>query len=359
MPDLWTLTVSSPGRAAGFARRAEAAGWAGMAVVDSQNLAGDSYVALTLAAQATTTLGLATGVTNPVTRHPAVTASAIASLQIASGGRAVLGIGRGDSALAHLGRAPAPVGAFERYLAALQAYLRGEAVAFSDLDFHEQIAPPVESLGLADTPKQSRLVWIDPQVSKVPVEVAATGPRVISAAARHADRVMFALGADPDRIAWGIEVAREARTAAGRPESAITFGAYVNLICHPEIETARQLVAGGLTSFARFAVMHGQTQGPVSADQAEVLEKIHSAYNMREHTRADSDHATNLPPAFVDRYAIVGAPARCIERIEELARLGLSKLVIIGPTAGTDPQQAARSAGMLAEEVLPAFRTPR
>ncbi len=355
MPELWTLTVSSPQRAADTARRAEAAGWAGMAVVDSQNLSGDSYVALALAASATERLGLATGVTNPVTRHPAVTAAAIASIQVASGGRAVLGIGRGDSALAHLGRAPAPVAVFERYLIALQAYLRGEEVAFSELDFHERIAPPVETLGLADTPRRSRLLWIDRRRPKVPVEVAATGPRVVAAAARAADRVMFALGADPERIAWGIERAREARAEAGLPGEGLAYGAYVNLVCHPDLATARALAAGGVTTFARFSVMHGSAQGPVTGEQAQVLGRIREAYDMRAHTRADTSHIGALTPSFVDRYAIVGPPEHCVKRIEELGRLGLDKLVVTGPTAGADRAEAVRSAELLAREVLPAF----
>lgn len=355
MPDLWTLTVSSPERAVGFARRAERAGWAGMAVVDSQHLSGDSYVALALAAAATERLGLATGVTNPVTRHPAVTASAIASIQRISGGRAVLGIGRGDSALAHLGRAPVGVAAFERYLIALQAYLRRDGIAFADLDFHERIAPPIEDLGLADTPSQSRLHWLDPETPRVPVEVAATGPRVIAAAARHADRVMFALGADPERIEWGIACVRRARREAGLPEDGIGFGAYVNLVCHADVASARRLVAGGLATFARFSVMHGKLQGPVSDEQAAVLGRLHDGYDMRQHTRADSDHAGVLTPAFVDRYAIVGPPDHCVARIQELEGLGLDKLVVIGPTAGADRDEAARSAALLADEVLPRF----
>jgi 5,10-methylenetetrahydromethanopterin reductase len=355
VPELWTLTVSSPQRAADFARRAEAAAWAGMAVVDSQHLSGDCYVALALAAAASERLGLATGVTNPLTRHPAVSASAIASIQAVSGGRAVLGIGRGDSALAHLGRAPAPVAVLERYLVALQTYLRGEALDWGELDFHERIAPPVDALGLADTPSRSRIHWIDRRLPKVPVEVAATGPRVVAAAARRADRVMFALGADPERIAWGMEQARQARKAAGLPEAGLAYGAYVNLVCHPDVETARGLVAGGLTTFARFAVMHGTTQGPVTPEQADVLGRIHEAYDMREHTRADSRHAAVLTPAFVDRYAIVGPPEHCARRIEELGRLGLGKLVVIGATAGADRAEAARSAELLAQEVLPAF----
>ena len=127
------LTVSAATIAGPFAERAEQQGWDGMAVVDSQNLSGDSYVALTIAASRTEKLQLATAVTNPVTRHPAVTASAIASLQAFSGGRATLGIGRGDSSLAHLGRAPAKVGIFHAYLKTLQRYLRGEDVPFDEL----------------------------------------------------------------------------------------------------------------------------------------------------------------------------------------------------------------------------------
>src|SRR5207244_12216831 len=105
-----------------------AAGWDGLAVVDSQNLAGDVYIALALAARSTSRLRLATGVTNPYTRHPAVTASAIATVHAESGGRAVLGIGRGDSSLAYIGLAPAPLAAFERHLVRLQGYLRGDGV---------------------------------------------------------------------------------------------------------------------------------------------------------------------------------------------------------------------------------------
>ena len=93
---------------------------------NSQNLSGDPYVALAMAATATKRIGLGTGVTNNVTRLAAVTACSIASIQRLSGGRAVLGIGRGGSALAHLGRAPSRLAPFERYLRQLQAYLRGE-----------------------------------------------------------------------------------------------------------------------------------------------------------------------------------------------------------------------------------------
>ena len=81
---LWALGVASPRGTADFAAKAEQAGWDGLLVVDSQNLSGDAYVALAMAATSTSSLGLGTGVTNNATRHPAVTASAIASVAVPS-----------------------------------------------------------------------------------------------------------------------------------------------------------------------------------------------------------------------------------------------------------------------------------
>ena len=153
---LWTTGVASPRGSARAAKQLEDAGWDGFLVVDSQNLSGDPYIALAMAAAATTRLGLGTGVTNNVTRHASVTACSITSVQRLSNGRAVLGIGRGDSALAHLGRAPSRLAPFERYLRQLQAYLAGDAVPFADIDLPIGVAPPMSELELADAPPDSR-----------------------------------------------------------------------------------------------------------------------------------------------------------------------------------------------------------
>ena len=261
--ELWITGVASARGAARAAQEIEAAGWDGMLVVDSQNLSGDPYVSLALAATVTTRIGLGTGVTNSVTRHAAATATAITSVNRISNGRAVLGIGRGDSALAHLGRAPARLAQFERYLRQLQLYLAGDSVSFDDIDIPIDVAPPLSALHLHDAPPVSRIGWIAEGLKggaqgsgkangKVPVEVAASGPKVIAMAALHSERIMFTLGADTERLAWGIELAKKTRKDAGLDPDAIAFGAYVNLGCHGEIAAARGLVRGGLTTFARF-----------------------------------------------------------------------------------------------------------
>ena len=349
-PELWTAIDSTPQHAAALARRAEASGWDGLVVYDSQNLSGDCYVALTLAANATERIRLGPGVTNPATRHPAVTAGSIASIQSISGGRAVLGIGRGDSALAFIGRAPARVAAFERYLEAVQLYLRGEGVAFDAIDFDERMAPPAEALELADTPSDSRLMWLDPAEAKVPVEVAATGPKVIAAAARQADSIAFALGADPARVQWGIEQAGQARRNAGLSPDGISFGIYVNLVCHPDVQIARALAGQYLAVFTRFSTMHGTVSGPLPQDEQRDLGGLNRAFNMREHERN-----TNLLSAdLVDRFAIVGPPETCIRRLEELAALGLQKIIVIGPSESPENPEVARAEQLFVQEVLPA-----
>jgi 5,10-methylenetetrahydromethanopterin reductase len=354
---LWTTQVASARGAARTAQETEAAGWDGLLVVDSQNLSGDPYVSLALAAVATTRIGLGTGVTNSVTRHAAATATAITSVDRISNGRAVLGIGRGDSALAHLGRAPARLRQFERYLKQLQAYLAGESVPFGEIDVPHEFAPPMSELHLHDAPPDSRIGWITEGVrkgnAKVPVEVAASGPKVIAMSALHAERVMFTLGADVERLQWGIELAKKTRAAAGLDPDAIAFGAYINMGCHSDIGKARGLVRGGLTTFARFSVMHGKANGPVSEKDREQLETLVTNYDMKQHTRADSRQAGTLADDFVDRFAVVGSPERCIERLKSLAALGLDKVAISGGTRGASAEDAAVNRDLVAKYVLP------
>jgi 5,10-methylenetetrahydromethanopterin reductase len=337
----------------------EEAGWDGLLVVDSQNLSGDPYVALALAATVTKKLGLGTGVTNSVTREAAVTATSITSVHRVSGGRAVLGIGRGDSALAHLGRAPARLGQFERYLSHLQTYLRGESVPFGEISIANDVAPPLSGLHLHDAPPASRVGWIAEGlggVGKVPVEVAASGPKVIAMAALHGDRVMFTVGADIERLHWGIELARKTRKEAGLDPDAIRFGAFLNVGCHADIESARALVRGGLTTYARFSVMHGKANGPFSDKDRGVLDNLRSNYDMKQHTRGDSRQAGVLTDDFIDRFAIVGPPERCIARLKQLEKLGLDKVAISGGTRGAPVDEIPVAKALLTKEVLPAMR---
>jgi 5,10-methylenetetrahydromethanopterin reductase len=342
--EIWSAGTGSPGRIGETARRLEEEGWDGLAVVDSQNLAPDPYVLLGLAAASTSRLGLGTGVTNPVTRHPAAAATAAATVQAVSGGRFVLGIGRGDSSLAHLGLAPASPSSFETYLSRLQGYLRGEEVPFAD-----DSAAPVSTLGLAGGPSASRIHWIAAVGSKVPVDVAATGPKVIRVAARHADRVTFAVGASVERLRWAMDICFSERSDA-------PVGAYVPVVVNPSRDAARELIRGGVASFARFSVMHGQVVGPADEGSREALTEVHQAYDMNRHFTQGSPQSRRLPAEVIDQFGVAGPASYCVERLSELIGLGLTKLVLLGGGIGMDRDAYRLSRQLLAEEVLPKLR---
>src|SRR5258707_10975072 len=103
------LAVPWPRRSAETARVLEGLGFDTVILPDSQNLAPEVWGQLMLAAQATSRIRLGPGVTNSVTRDPAVTASAALSLQVESGGRAAPGVGRGDSSVQRIGHTQDPL----------------------------------------------------------------------------------------------------------------------------------------------------------------------------------------------------------------------------------------------------------
>ncbi len=352
--EIWRHSVAAPRRIARTATETEAAGWDGLCVVDSQNLSGDAFVALAVAATVTDRIGLGTAVGNSVTRVAAANAAGALSVDAVSGGRMVFGIGRGDSALAHLGRAPGTVAHFERHLQQVQAYLRGDEVPFEDVDIPVNVAPPVDEMELASGPGVSRMVWNRAE-RKVPVEVSATGPRVIGIAAVHAERVMLALGSDPKRIAWGIEVAKQARTDAGLDPDGVKFGAYVNCVCHRDIERARELIKGAVSIFARFSVMHGTVIGPATDTTETSLRTIHDVYDMGSHSRNESRQAETLTSEFIDEFGIAGPPDHCIERLRSLEDLGLDKVLIAASFQLEDSGEGRGARQLMETEVLPAF----
>ena len=340
-PEIWMIAFPMAGAFAQMARMVEESGFDGLGIVDTQNLAADPYAELCVAAHVTKRLKLRTAVTNPVTRHPAVTASAIATVQAESGGRAVLGIGRGDSAVAKIGERAPSSAVFARYISQVQGFLRGEEVTL-------------------DNGYRSRNEWIARgTLPKVPVDVAATGPRVIEVGARLAESVTFAVGADPERLAWAADYARQARKKAGLDPSTLKLGAFLNVVVHPDFARARAMARGTVGTIAHFSGMSRDSSAGMRPDDRAVVQKVGQTYDMSRHARGDAGHAQFIDDAFVDRFAIAGPPAHCMKRFEELLKLGLDHLIIVGPGGDVAPSDAMQSLGFFTTEVLPVLKSAR
>ena len=359
MTEFWTSAWNATaGEIEQQAEQAETAGFDGMFVTDSQNLWLECWVALTVAAKATSRLKLGTGVTNPVTRHAAVSADAALSLQEVSGGRFVLGIGRGDSSLAYLGYGPAPLARFAAYLRRLQGYLRGEEVGFDPADAAG--LPGLGTLGYARVPDASRIRWLPGTQPKVPVHVAGSGPRVLRAAAELADGVTLGVGADTGRLASMLEYVLAACEEAGLGSEPFSRSARLTVVAHPDRDVARRLAAGGVAQSGRWSVMQAgpEVMGVDSATRAS-FEATRTSYDMTRHGEIGTSHAAAVSDDLAERFAIAGPPDYCVERLLRVAGLGFDRLVFSTRIRGADPAEQDVTTRFLLREVLPVLRASR
>jgi alkanesulfonate monooxygenase SsuD/methylene tetrahydromethanopterin reductase-like flavin-dependent oxidoreductase (luciferase family) len=168
--------------------KAESLGFDSGWTYDSPILWQEPYPLITLLARETTRMRIGMCVTNPVTREPAVTASAHATLQDISGGRMVMGMGRGDSAVRVMGRQPTKIAEFERRLRMIKDFMNGRPVTWEGTEIH--------------------LKWAQDK-PEIPLYVAAYGPRALGVAGRVGDGVIIQL-ADPTIIEWTMATARRA-----------------------------------------------------------------------------------------------------------------------------------------------------
>jgi 5,10-methylenetetrahydromethanopterin reductase len=332
--ELYLRSYPAPDGMREQAAAVEGDGWDGLLFTDTQNLSMDVFASLYLAASITSRLKVGTAVTNLVSRHPAVVASAFATLHHVSKGRAHLGVGRGDTALELVGVKPPTTRQFEVQLEHLQSYLRGDSV---DID------------GL-----ESRISWLPLEgESKVPVDVFGSGPRVIDVGARLGDRITVATGAEPARVEWAVQTARQARVAAGLDPEALDIGALVVVGVGTDEKALDELVRGNASISAHF---QRNITSSLSRSDAAVVEEVTSHYDTYHHGLEHAAQAEALPEDFLRRFCVIGSPDKCTERLCQLVDLGLSHLVIVGGSRDIDVGVRERSDYLVAKEVLPALQ---
>jgi 5,10-methylenetetrahydromethanopterin reductase len=339
--EFWTPLFEDVEEVPRLAVEREEQGWDGLTFGDTQFYMADPYVMMTAAAMETSRVLLATSVTNPVTRDSSVTAAAIASVHRLSGGRAVLGIGRGDSALFYVGQRPVTTRRLEDDVLRIRALVRGDEV-------------PITENGSVGGARTARLSWVTAAEPPPAIDVHATGPRTIAVGARHADRVTLSVGAETERIRWGMGVA--ARAGRRTPLPPLRVGVSVTVAPHHDIGVSRRMVSGYAATHARFAAMNGRPAAWVPAGDAAEITRLGKAYDMSRHGGAGAGHAAALSAGFLDRFAVVGTPDDCVERLRGLLELGLSHMLLIPPGREDTGPEREESLRLLNEAVLPALR---
>src|SRR5215467_5244133 len=160
-----------------LAERADRYGYAMIGIADTPGNAMDPWISAAIVARSCRRARVALCVTNLLTRHPAVSAAAIASLDLLSHGRALLGIGAGHSGTKNVGLAKSRADELADGVTFIKTLLRGEPGNFRGANAH--------------------LPWIK---RAPPVFLAASHPKPLQAAGRTADGVFVNYGLAADNI---------------------------------------------------------------------------------------------------------------------------------------------------------------
>jgi probable F420-dependent oxidoreductase len=283
---------------------------------DSPILWQEPYPLISLLVERTERMRIGMCVTNPVTREPAVTASAHATLQDISGGRIVMGMGRGDSAVRVMGRKPTPIAQFEERLRMIKDFMNGRPVVWEGTE--------IQLAWAADLPE-------------IPLYVAGYGPRALTVAGRVGDGVIIQL-ADPAIIEWTMATARRAAEEAGRDPAALKC-----LVCAPskvtdDLAEAREevrwfpaMVGNHVADIIR---VHGEG-GNIPRALTDYI-RDRDKYDYKDHSRVGAAHGSFVTDEICDRFTVIGSSAQVIEKLRELESIGVDEWIVYLMTNGQE-----------------------
>jgi 5,10-methylenetetrahydromethanopterin reductase len=282
------------------ARLAESLKFNTLWMLDSHLLFREVYAMLGALAVSTTSLRLGTAVTNPITRHPTVTASAFSTLHALTNGRATLGISVGDSALKAMNLKIAKMATLADAVVRIRALFKGDAVSFSG-DDHAKLT----------------FAGVD-----LPIYIAATGPKMLKMSGELADGVILMNGIAPKLIRTAVDIVRDAEQAAGRPEGSTKIVVWA--ACHPSFDAVKYNVARAILR---------NIPGSIDDLTRKVAAEVRAAYNYEQHGRSEAKFSKLIPDELVSRYAFAGSAQSIKEQVDALRPLGVDEVVLAIPVA--------------------------
>ncbi|MEE3014415.1 MAG: LLM class flavin-dependent oxidoreductase [Chloroflexota bacterium] len=298
-----------------FVSKCEDAGFDGVGLLDSQMLERDVFVSMAHALMNTKSINVASAVTNPVTRHPSVLASAASTLAEVAPGRAKIWIGRGYSSANVVGIPPATVRQMRDAVVTMKSLMDGE-----ELDFGT-ITSRMKHGGGETTP----------------VYIAATGPKVMRVAGEVADGAVLMTGIHPDQVAQSRELIFDGARAAGRDPDDIETIYTCTTIIRDDLKEAREvarplavarlmqptykrwLKAAGM-DFSEFELPRGLWDLYPDVPHAEDWEKA------KELCAFLPDDALGQ---LCDSMGLIGTPEYCAERIKKAEQAGMEHIYLM------------------------------
>jgi 5,10-methylenetetrahydromethanopterin reductase len=306
----------------------------GVVWITDDRLQRDVFEILTAVALRTSRVRLGPGVVNPYSRHPALIATAIATLDEVSDGRAVLGIGAGGTNHRALGvTRKAPVTAVREAISIVRGLLAGEEVTLT---------------GKVVRAQQARLDFT-PVRPHIPIYVGTRGPLMLELAGAEADGVIVGNVASSAGWRYAVEHIKQGAALQGRELSSIAHTAWVYCCIADDpskaLDAIRPNVATSLATSRSILPSLG-----IELPQEYEQRMTTTGWSLdRDAVRHAGDA---LPVELLRWFALAGTPAECATALQALHAEypQISEIVIV--PAGDAPGEVVRR---FALEVAPAL----
>lgn len=315
---LLLLGEHPPERLLNLARLAEAHGFGNFWYAD-EKFYRDPYVSLAYVAQHTSRINVGTGVTDPYTRHPAITATAMGTLAELVPGRAVLGMGAGFSGLHAMGIRPMKrVAALREAIELIRRLWAGETVTFEgrvvsfyggELNFN----PP----------------------ARIPIHIATSGRQVLRLAGEIADGIWLGDMASAGVIGPAIDEVRRGAGRVGRSLEGVPLISRANLILSEDPNEARKpmrswIAVGLWYTHPKWDYYLNYT--PEWEARFETLRQFIERHGGKPRNVGDfalvSDYADLVTDAMVRDASLAGTVDDVVHQIVEIARAGISQITL-------------------------------
>ncbi len=336
--------AESVSRFAADAARIESLGWDCVWLPDSQLRRRDTYVLLAAAAQATDTLSLGTLLVNPVTRHPSVTASSIATIDELAPGRVTLGFGAGDTAVRLMGMRPARVAEMESAITLMRQLLAGERIEVG-----------------AERPA------VLPFCRPVPIWLTAGGPRTLEMGGRVADGVFMRVGTHAATIADTVARIRRGAEGSGRDPLSVPLGIIFHTVLVDNPDDALTMGKAMAAGYYEYSPMLFEPSGlRWDGPDPEALKRERGVWPDFHHDPdlLKAGRAVDfLSEAHASAFSLHGSPAQVVEQLvavlAEASRNGIEFEHVVLHPIPNPPSPDVDEDGYtvrVAREVLPAVR---
>ena len=267
----------------------------------------DSLTQLTAIASATSRIGLGTGILPMFSRTPLITAMSAAGLSAVSDGRFILGLGVGNRLAVEDGHGVAyrqPIEHLRDMIRIIRGLMAGEEVT------HQGKAITVNRVSLGNV--------ADPD--RVPIYIAALGPRMLQLAGEIADGVLLSWTA-ASYMKQAVQLVREGAEKIGRNPSEVEISGYVRLAVTDDVEAGQASLQSQIARYGSGGHYRAFFQYTGFVREMEGVELA------REHEHNPSSISA-ISDEMQHELGVVGSAEDCRKRLDDLRAMGMTKPVV-------------------------------